>query len=114
MARSANQHRRAVEFTEVQQVYVSSKNFHLPKDFSRKLAPKWLGPYQVITKISPVAYRIALLPHYQKIHNVFHASLLKPHHGDMPPTEEPIYEDSEAEEYEVEKIINSRTHHGKP
>ena len=45
MVRQANKHRRDVNFEEGQHVYISSEHIALPKGYSRKLAPKWLGPF---------------------------------------------------------------------
>ena len=45
-----------------------------------KLSKRYYGPFRIIKTISIVAYRLAL-PEPSKIHNVFHCSLLKPHHG---------------------------------
>ena len=41
-----------------------------------KLSPKFIGPYEVIEKVGPVAYRLALPFDLEKIHNVFHVSML--------------------------------------
>jgi len=41
---------------------------------SRKLSPKFLGPYQILRKIRPVAYEIALPPQLSYLHSVFHVS----------------------------------------
>jgi hypothetical protein len=46
-----------------------------------KLAAKFAGPYEIIEVIYPVAYRLQL-PVGTKAHYVFHASMLKPYHGD--------------------------------
>ena len=42
-----------------------------------KLSPRFIGPYEVIEKVGPVACRLALPPDLEKIHNVFHVSMLR-------------------------------------
>ncbi|XP_057834269.2 uncharacterized protein LOC131044838 [Cryptomeria japonica] len=44
---------------------------------SSKLALRFVGPFEVLEEINPVAYRIALLPTLARMHNVFHVSYLK-------------------------------------
>ena len=41
-----------------------------------KLAPRFCGPFEILTKRVVVAYELAL-PTHIRVHNVFHASLLK-------------------------------------
>jgi len=41
---------------------------------SRKLYPKFLGPYQISRRIGPIAYEIALPPQLANLHLVFHVS----------------------------------------
>eukprot|EP00253_Pinus_taeda_P032322 PITA_32322 len=41
-----------------------------------KLAPYYCGPFQILERIKPVAYKLALPGHIQ-VHYVFHVSLLK-------------------------------------
>ena len=59
--------------------------------------------------ISPVAYGLQLPEALGRLHNVFHASLLKPHHGAVPHCADPIVVDTFAAEpeYEVESILCS-------
>jgi hypothetical protein len=42
-----------------------------------KLAPRYIGPYEVIEVCGPVAYRIRLPERFSTIHNVFHVTQLK-------------------------------------
>ena len=42
-----------------------------------KLAPRFVGSYEIIERISNVAYKLALPPALAMIHNVFHVSLLQ-------------------------------------
>ena len=42
-----------------------------------KLAPRYVGPYEIIEKINPVAYQVALPPELEHMHNVFHFSMLR-------------------------------------
>lgn len=42
-----------------------------------KLAPKYIGPFEIVQKIGPVAYRLTLPPHLSKMHDVFHILLLR-------------------------------------
>ena len=41
------------------------------------MSPRLIGPYEVIEKVGPMAYRLALPPEIEKIHNVFHVSMLR-------------------------------------
>ena len=47
-----------------------------------KLSPRYIGPYEIIEKVGPVAYRLALPLDLEKIHNVFHVSMLRRYRSD--------------------------------
>ena len=42
-----------------------------------KLSPRFIGPFEILEKIGPVAYRIALPPALSRLHIVFHVSVLR-------------------------------------
>ena len=43
----------------------------------RILAPRYVGPYEVLGKINSVSYRVALPPVIEHMHTVFHVSMLR-------------------------------------
>ena len=47
-----------------------------------KLNPRFIGPYEVIEKVGPVAYKLPLPLDLEKIHNVFHVSILRRYRSD--------------------------------
>ena len=78
---------------------------------SRKLGPRFIGPFEIKKKINPVTFELSL-PNTYKIHPVFHVSLLKPTvTGSFPGREDPppppvtVGEDTE---FVVEAILDSR------
>ncbi|XP_039023348.1 uncharacterized protein LOC120155970 [Hibiscus syriacus] len=42
-----------------------------------KLTPRFIGPHEVLDRVRPVAYKLALPPELECIQNVFHISMLK-------------------------------------
>ncbi|KAG8488859.1 hypothetical protein CXB51_016742 [Gossypium anomalum] len=73
-----------------------------------KLSPRFIGPYEVIEKVGPVAYRLALPPELEKIHDVFHVSMLRRYRSDpshvVSPTEIELQLDMTYEEEPI-KIL---------
>ena len=47
-----------------------------------KLNPRFIEPYEVIEKVGPLAYKLALPPELENIHNVFHVSMLRMYKSD--------------------------------
>ncbi|KAA3483813.1 Gag protease polyprotein [Gossypium australe] len=48
----------------------------------RKLSPRFIGPYEIVERIRPVVYQLALPSEIEKIHNVFHISMLHRYRSD--------------------------------
>nr|CAD1825851.1 unnamed protein product [Ananas comosus var. bracteatus] len=44
---------------------------------SRKLSPRCIGSYEILRRVGAVAYRLALPPKFEGIHNVFYVSNLR-------------------------------------
>ena len=42
-----------------------------------KLSPRFIGPYEIVSKVGPVAYRLKLPPDLSLIHDTFHVSMLR-------------------------------------
>ena len=74
----ANKHRVNREFSIGDHVFlrVKEKKSSLKLGSCAKMSPRYHGPFEVLERIGPVAYRIAL-PTSTRAHNVFRVSLLK-------------------------------------
>ncbi|KAL4015479.1 hypothetical protein IC575_023063 [Cucumis melo] len=47
-----------------------------------KLSPRFVGPFEILERIGPVAYRLALPPSLAAVHDVFHISMLRKYVAD--------------------------------
>lgn len=98
-------------FAVGQKVYLSAKNITTKRP-KKKLDHKWLGPYEIVGKVNDEAWKLQLGPGMERLHPVFHSSLLEPYHENIipgrtvPPT--PPVEIDDVYEYYVEEIIDSR------
>ena len=78
---------------------------------SRKLKPKFIGPFPVVERIGHVAYHLKLPPSMDRIHPTFHVGLLKcyiPGGDGQVRNTTPAIEAEDNQEYEVEKIIKEQ------
>ena len=120
-AHYANKHRRDEAFEEGEMVLLSTANITTDVDArrpSRKLNPRFIGPYKIVKMVSPVACKLEL-PSNMKIHPVFHVSLLRKYQPNpeefsdryQPPPPPIVIEDQQ--EYEVERILDKRKRRGR-
>ena len=47
-----------------------------------KLSPRYIGSYEILERIGPLAYRLALPPKLSQVHNIFHVSMLRRYRSD--------------------------------
>jgi len=109
----ANNYRmKPPEFKKNDKVWINSSL--IIKNGNKKLKPRKLGPFKIISKISPVSYKLDL-PKNLRIHPVIHVSELEPYYEDNfgRNQEPPPITINDEEEYEVEQILDKRKHYGK-
>ena len=72
-------YRRDLEFEVGDHVFLKVSLMKLVMRFRSKgkLSPCFVGPFEILEKVGPVAYRVALPPSMSKVHNVFHVSTLR-------------------------------------
>ena len=108
-----------MEFNIGDKVLLATKNINNPVDKNRptrKLAPKFIGPYTISKIISTTAYKLDL-PEIMRIHPVFYISLLKPYKELPEEFARPIIPPAifipeiNQEEYKIETILDKRIIH---
>nr|KYP76963.1 Retrotransposable element Tf2 [Cajanus cajan] len=75
----ADKRRKPLEFAEGEHVFLKMTPTSGVGRALRawKLTPRFVGPYQIIQHVGPVAYRLALPPSLSNLHDVFHVSQLR-------------------------------------
>ncbi|SCZ97552.1 BZ3501_MvSof-1269-A2-R1_Chr1-2g01122 [Microbotryum saponariae] len=77
----ANKHRRPDDpaFRTGSYVYLSTKNLAVPDGMKSKLLPRYIGPFRIRAAIPATSsYDLELPPAMSRVHNRFHARLLRP------------------------------------
>ncbi|KAH9685255.1 Endonuclease [Citrus sinensis] len=75
----ADKRRRELEFEVGDRVFIRISPWKGVLRFGKrgKLSPRYIGPYEIVERIGPLAYRLALPPELSRIHDVFHVSMLR-------------------------------------
>ena len=47
-----------------------------------KLSPRYIGPYEIVSKVGPIAYKLKLPSELSRIHDTFHVSMLRKYISD--------------------------------
>ncbi|XP_020082447.1 uncharacterized protein LOC109706053 [Ananas comosus] len=103
----ANKRRKNLEFAVGDRVFLKVLPMRGIKRFGvrGKLSPRYIGPYEILERVGAVAYKLALPPKFEGIHNVFHISNLRKyvHHPGHVLEYEPVdlQENMTYEEYPV-------------
>ncbi|KAL0561545.1 hypothetical protein IC582_001979 [Cucumis melo] len=75
----ADVRRKDLEFEVGDKVFLKVAPMRGVLRFERrgKLSPRFVGPFEILERIGPVAYRLALPPSLSTVHDVFHVSMLR-------------------------------------
>ncbi|XP_020240110.1 uncharacterized protein LOC109818964 [Cajanus cajan] len=75
----ADKRRKPLEFSEGEHVFLKvTPTTGVGRAIkAKKLNPKFIRPYQILKRIGPLAYQIALPPFLSNLHDVFHVSQLR-------------------------------------
>lgn len=119
MCRAANKRRRHVEFQVGDEVSLRCKHLSLAftKHIPGKIRRRYLGPFKIVEKVSPLAYRLGL-PVSWKVHPTVHVSKLRAYHRskeferDTIPGPAAMDPETGQPEYEVESIVRTAIKEG--
>ncbi|KAL0553440.1 hypothetical protein IC582_007335 [Cucumis melo] len=75
----ADVRRKDLEFEVGDKVFLKVAPMRGVLRFERrgKLSPRFVGPFEILERIGPVAYRLAWPPSLSTVHDVFHVSMLR-------------------------------------
>ena len=80
----ANLKRKDIEYEVGDEVFLKVSPWRKVLRFGKKgkLSSRFIVPYEVLERIGPVAYWLALPPELAKLHDMFHVSMLRKHRSD--------------------------------
>ena len=104
----------APEFLIGSQAYIKAQFFRTTCP-SKKLADRFLGPYEVIAQLGTHSITLCLPDHLHTVHPVFHVSMLEPATpnaipNQVQPPQPPVFVDGEPE-FEIAEVLDSKIDH---
>ncbi|KAA3484266.1 DNA/RNA polymerases superfamily protein [Gossypium australe] len=75
---------KEIEFSVGDQVFLKVSPWKKVLRFGQKgkLSPRFIGPYQIVRRVGPIVYQLELPPELNRIHDVFHVSMLRRYRSD--------------------------------
>ena len=79
----ADKRRKDLEFEVEDRVFLKLSPWKSVVRFGKrgKLSPRYIGPFEIVERIGPMAYRLDLPEELSRVHNVFHISMLYKYSG---------------------------------
>ncbi|KAL2226381.1 UNVERIFIED_CONTAM: Transposon Ty3-I Gag-Pol polyprotein [Sesamum indicum] len=79
-----DKHRREIEYKVREKVFLKVSPWRGILRFGKqgKLSPRYIRPYEILERVGPLAYRLALPTELSQIHDVFHVSMLRRYRSD--------------------------------
>ncbi|KAG8501051.1 hypothetical protein CXB51_003154 [Gossypium anomalum] len=76
--------RKEIEYSVGDMVFLKVSPWKKTLRFGKKgkLSPRFIGPYRVLKRVGPVDYQLELPLELDRIHDVFHISMLRRYHSD--------------------------------
>ncbi|KAL0362072.1 UNVERIFIED_CONTAM: hypothetical protein Scaly_1162400 [Sesamum calycinum] len=80
----ADKHCREMEYEVEKKVFLKVSPWRGILRFGKKgkLSPRYIRPYEILERVGPLAYRLALPSELSQIHDVFHVSMLRRYRSD--------------------------------
>ncbi|KAK6150691.1 hypothetical protein DH2020_015623 [Rehmannia glutinosa] len=75
----ADRRRKYIQFDEGEKVFLKVAPIKGVIRFGEKgkLKARYIGPFEILTRVGELAYQLALLPSLSNVHNIFHVSMLR-------------------------------------
>ena len=76
--------RKDIEYEVGDKVFLKVSPWRKVLGFGKKgkLSPRFIGPYEILERIGPIAYHLALPSELAKLHNVLDVSMLRKYRSD--------------------------------